>query len=129
MRLELDLDAFLFRHREPLPDHGDHALDRERHGIDGPEIVLHAGRPVKGLDAPVFAWIVLRESENLSRFEASRSQGMTPFVGREHDDKRVNGCDHADKCQSYVDLYREQPNGKAALDALRKIRALQYSHR
>jgi class 3 adenylate cyclase/tetratricopeptide (TPR) repeat protein len=40
---------------------------------------------LKGLDAPVFAWMVLREAENLSRFEASRSQGMTPFVGREHE--------------------------------------------
>ena len=40
---------------------------------------------LKGLDAPVFAWMVLRESENLSRFEASRSQGLTPFVGREHE--------------------------------------------
>jgi class 3 adenylate cyclase len=40
---------------------------------------------LKGLDAPVSAWMVLREAENLSRFEASRSQGMTPFVGREHE--------------------------------------------
>ena len=27
----------------------------------------------------------MREAENVSRFEASRSQGMTPFVGREHE--------------------------------------------
>jgi class 3 adenylate cyclase/tetratricopeptide (TPR) repeat protein len=40
---------------------------------------------LKGFDAPVPAWTVLREDENLSRFEASRSQGMTPFVGREHE--------------------------------------------
>src|SRR5271168_3018892 len=40
---------------------------------------------LKGLDAPVLGWAVLREAENLSRFEASRSQGMTPFVGREHE--------------------------------------------
>ena len=40
---------------------------------------------LKGFDAPVPAWTVLRESENVSRFEASRSQFMTPFVGREHE--------------------------------------------
>ena len=40
---------------------------------------------LKGFDAPVLAWTVLREAENVSRFEASRSQGMTPFVGREHE--------------------------------------------
>ena len=40
---------------------------------------------LKGFHAPVPAWTVSREVENLSRFEASRSQGMTPFVGREHE--------------------------------------------
>jgi class 3 adenylate cyclase len=40
---------------------------------------------LKGFDAPVPAWTVMREAENVSRFEASRSQGMTPFVGREHE--------------------------------------------
>jgi class 3 adenylate cyclase len=40
---------------------------------------------LKGFDAPVPAWMVLREAENVSRFEASRSQSMTPFVGREHE--------------------------------------------
>ena len=40
---------------------------------------------LKGFDAPVPAWSVLRQAENVSRFEAARSQGMTPFVGREHE--------------------------------------------
>ena len=40
---------------------------------------------LKGIDAPVPAWAVLREAENVSRFEASRSQRLTPFVGREHE--------------------------------------------
>ncbi len=40
---------------------------------------------LKGFDAPVPAWTVLREAENDSRFEASRSHGLTPFVGREHE--------------------------------------------
>jgi class 3 adenylate cyclase len=40
---------------------------------------------LKGFDAPVPAWTVVGEAENASRFEASRSLGMTPFVGREHE--------------------------------------------
>ena len=40
-------------------------------------------RNLKGLDAPVRAWTVLREAETETRFEASRSSRMTPFVGRE----------------------------------------------
>jgi class 3 adenylate cyclase len=42
-------------------------------------------RALKGFDAPVPAWAVLREAENVSRFEASRSQRLTPLVGREHE--------------------------------------------
>jgi len=38
---------------------------------------------VKGFDAPVHAWAVLREAETETRFDASRSSRMTPFVGRE----------------------------------------------
>ena len=40
-------------------------------------------RDLKGLDAPVRAWAVLREAETETRFEASQSSRMTPFVGRE----------------------------------------------
>jgi class 3 adenylate cyclase len=40
---------------------------------------------LKGFAAPVPAWLVVREAEHVTRFEASRSQGMTPFVGREHE--------------------------------------------
>jgi class 3 adenylate cyclase len=47
---------------------------------------------LKGFDAPVPAWVVLREAENVSRFEASRSQGMTPFVGREHEVALLLDC-------------------------------------
>jgi tetratricopeptide (TPR) repeat protein len=42
-------------------------------------------RALKGFDAPVPAWAVFGEAENISRFEASRSQRLTPFVGREHE--------------------------------------------
>ncbi|HLX18303.1 MAG TPA: adenylate/guanylate cyclase domain-containing protein, partial [Bradyrhizobium sp.] len=38
---------------------------------------------LKGLEASVRAWAVLREAETETRFEASRSNRMTPFVGRE----------------------------------------------
>ncbi len=38
---------------------------------------------LKGFDGPVRAWAVLREAETETRFEASRSSRMTPFVGRE----------------------------------------------
>jgi len=38
---------------------------------------------LKGFDATVRAWAVLREAETETRFEASRSSRMTPFVGRE----------------------------------------------
>jgi class 3 adenylate cyclase/tetratricopeptide (TPR) repeat protein len=40
---------------------------------------------LKGFDAPVSAWAVLREAEIVSRFEASQPEGLTPFVGREHE--------------------------------------------
>ena len=40
---------------------------------------------LKGFDSPILAWTIEREVENLSRFEASRTLGMTPFVGREHE--------------------------------------------
>jgi predicted ATPase len=38
---------------------------------------------IKGLDAPVALWQVLRSSGVLSRFEALRSASPTPFVGRD----------------------------------------------
>jgi class 3 adenylate cyclase len=40
---------------------------------------------LKGFDAPVPAWKVLREAQNVSRFESSQSERMTPFVGREQE--------------------------------------------
>jgi class 3 adenylate cyclase/tetratricopeptide (TPR) repeat protein len=40
---------------------------------------------LKGFAAPVPIWAVAREAQNMSRFEAGRSRGMTPFVGREHE--------------------------------------------
>ena len=39
----------------------------------------------KGFETPVAAWLIVRERENVSRFEASRSETLTPFVGREQE--------------------------------------------
>jgi class 3 adenylate cyclase/predicted ATPase len=39
---------------------------------------------LKGFKTPVPAWSVVRETENVSRFEA-HSEAMTTFVGREHE--------------------------------------------
>jgi class 3 adenylate cyclase len=49
------------------------------------ELMALGPQTLKGFDAPVPVWALLREAENVSRFEASRSQGLTPFVGREHE--------------------------------------------
>ena len=38
---------------------------------------------LKGFPAPTRVFVVLREKEDVSRFEAARAQRMTPFVGRE----------------------------------------------
>jgi class 3 adenylate cyclase/tetratricopeptide (TPR) repeat protein len=38
---------------------------------------------LRGFGAPVAAWLIAGERENVSRFEASRSETLTPFVGRE----------------------------------------------
>jgi class 3 adenylate cyclase/predicted ATPase len=40
---------------------------------------------LRGFDAPVAAWLIAGERENVSRFEASRSETLTPFVGREQE--------------------------------------------
>src|SRR5271156_3702190 len=49
------------------------------------ELKALGSQVLKGFGAAVPAWAVLRETENVSRFEAARSAGMTPFVGREHE--------------------------------------------
>jgi predicted ATPase/class 3 adenylate cyclase len=49
---------------------------------------------LKGIDAPVGAWLILGERENVSRFEASRSETLTPFVGREPEIALLVECWH-----------------------------------
>ena len=38
---------------------------------------------VKGFRSPVTAWLVLREQEIVSRFDAARTEALTPLVGRD----------------------------------------------
>jgi class 3 adenylate cyclase/predicted ATPase len=40
---------------------------------------------LRGFDTPIAAWLIAGERENVSRFEASRSETLTPFVGREQE--------------------------------------------
>src|SRR5882757_7679560 len=40
---------------------------------------------LKGFNSPVPAWLIVGEQENVSRFEASRSGALTPFIGREQE--------------------------------------------
>jgi class 3 adenylate cyclase/tetratricopeptide (TPR) repeat protein len=42
-------------------------------------------REIRGLAAPARVWAVRRESLNVNRFEASRTEAMTSLVGREQD--------------------------------------------
>jgi class 3 adenylate cyclase/predicted ATPase len=49
------------------------------------ELTALGPQELKGFKAPVSAWSIVRESENVNRFEASHSEAMTPFVGREHE--------------------------------------------
>ena len=49
------------------------------------ELKALGSQVLKGFGAAVPVWAVLREAENVSRFEAARSVGLTPFVGREHE--------------------------------------------
>lgn len=42
-------------------------------------------RELKGFKAPMPVWSIVDEIENVSRFEASRSENLTPFVGRERE--------------------------------------------
>ncbi len=40
---------------------------------------------LKGFNAPIAAWLIMGERKNVSRFEASRSEALTPFIGRERE--------------------------------------------
>jgi class 3 adenylate cyclase len=52
---------------------------------EGFELRALGHQVLKGFTDSVPSWAVMREVENLSRFEVSRSETMTPFVGREQE--------------------------------------------
>jgi class 3 adenylate cyclase/tetratricopeptide (TPR) repeat protein len=70
-----------------LADPGTVVVSESTRRLLGRTFELKALGPLelKGFKAPVFAWSVIGEIENVSRFEASRSETMTPFVGREQE--------------------------------------------
>jgi class 3 adenylate cyclase len=47
------------------------------------EIKALGPQALKGFRSPVAIWRVVRELENFSRFDAARSEALTPFIGRE----------------------------------------------
>jgi predicted ATPase/class 3 adenylate cyclase len=53
------------------------------------ELTALGPQTLRGFDAPVAAWLIVGEQENVSRFEASRSETTTPFVGREGEIARL----------------------------------------
>ena len=76
---------------------------------------------LKGFKAPVPAWSVLREREYVSRFEASRSETMTPFVGREQEIALlINRWRRATKGEGQVALL----SGEAGIGKSRILAAL-----
>ena len=76
---------------------------------------------LKGFKSPVPAWSVLRVSENVNRFEASRSEAMTPFVGREQEIALlINRWRRATKGEGQVALL----SGEAGIGKSRILAAL-----
>jgi class 3 adenylate cyclase len=76
---------------------------------------------LKGFRSPVPAWSVVRERDNVSRFEASRSEAMTPFVGREQEIALlVNRWRRATKGEGQVALL----SGEAGIGKSRILAAL-----
>jgi class 3 adenylate cyclase/tetratricopeptide (TPR) repeat protein len=49
------------------------------------ELEARGPQAIRGLPAPTPVWAVRRESMNVNRFEAARTEALTPFVGREQD--------------------------------------------
>ena len=72
---------------QSLADPGEVVVAESTRRLLGGAFELRALEPraLKGFIAPVRAWAVVRENRNDSRFEASRAEAMTPFVGRDHE--------------------------------------------
>jgi len=76
---------------------------------------------LKGFEMPVAAWLIVRERKNVSRFEASRSETLTPFVGREQEIALlVERWQHAVKGEGQLALL----SGEAGIGKSRVLAAL-----
>ena len=49
------------------------------------ELEARGPQTIRGLPEPAPVWAIKRESMNVDRFEAARTETLTPFVGREQD--------------------------------------------
>ena len=85
---------------------------------------------VKGFNAPVAAWLILSERENVSRFEASRSGALTPFIGREQEIALlVERWDRAAKGEGQVALLSGEAGiGKSRVLAMLRKRIGEQHH-
>jgi len=74
---------------------------------------------VKGLDAPVGVWQVLRPSTVASRFEALRSASLSPLVGRDAEmELLLRRWEHATEGEGQIVLISGEPGiGKSRLTA------------
>jgi class 3 adenylate cyclase len=72
---------------QALAEPGNVVVSESTRRLLGKTFELRALGPqeLKGFKVPVAAWSIVREIENVSRFEASRSETLTPFVGREYE--------------------------------------------
>jgi len=85
---------------------------------------------LKGFNAPVAAWLILSERENVSRFEASRSGALTPFIGREQEIAvLVERWDRAAKGEGQVALLSGEAGiGKSRVLAMLRERISEQHH-
>src|SRR3984885_3180945 len=83
------------------------------------ELIELGQRSLKGIEARVPAWSVLRPSTTESRFEALHASGLTALVGREHELEVLLQCwSQAKSCQGQVVLLSGEPGiGKSRLIA------------
>jgi predicted ATPase len=67
--------------------------DRTRRLLGGAfELNERAPQHIKDIPSEIAAWRIVRERKNVSRFEASRSEALTPFIGREREIAELLEC-------------------------------------
>src|SRR5262249_7777049 len=87
-------------------------------------------RDIRGFDAPVPVWQVLRPSAVESRFEALRGEASTPLVGRDEElDLLLRRWGHARSGEGQVVLLSGEPGiGKSRLIAALQERLKEEPH-